>query len=178
MNNVMLDLETFGTAPGSAIRSVGAVVFDPNTSALGPEFYMNVDDASCTVAGLTKDASTVAWWAKQSKAAQDSLLVEQKPIADVLAAFAAWFSKNRGIFIWSQGSNFDEVLLGCAYRKLNMRQPWKFHEARDTRTAYDISGFNSYNVKRVGTYHNALDDAKHQAKCVQMSYAKVAGRMI
>ena len=28
--NVMLDLETWGTAPGSALRSIGAVMFDPH----------------------------------------------------------------------------------------------------------------------------------------------------
>lgn len=174
----MLDLETFGTAVGSAIRSVGAVVFDPHSSKMGAEFYMNVDDASCTAAGLTKDAGTVAWWAKQSKTARDSLLKDQYPIERVLEQFSSWFRTNRGIFVWSQGSNFDEPLLSHAYRAVKQRSPWKFSDARDTRTAYDISGFNSYAVKREGTYHNALDDAKHQAKCVQMSYAKVAGRMV
>lgn len=174
----MLDLETFGTAPGSVIRSVGAVMFDPNSTKIGAEFYMNVDHESCLRKGLTVDAGTEAWWRKQSKQAQDALLVEPKALREVLLAFDDWFKQNRGIFLWSQGANFDEVLMGCAYRAESIRQPWKFHEARDTRTAYDISGFNSYALKRAGTYHNALDDAKHQAKCVQMSYARVAGRMV
>lgn len=42
MNNVMLDLETFGTQPGSVIRSIGAVVFDPFSDKLGKEFYVNM----------------------------------------------------------------------------------------------------------------------------------------
>lgn len=77
------------------------------------------------------------------------------------------------MFVWSQGANFDEVLLSCAMRAVKVVPPWKFSDARDTRTAYDIAGFNSYAVKRAGTYHNALDDAKHQARCVQGAYAKI-----
>ena len=30
MSDVMLDLETWGTRPGCAIRSIGACVFNPN----------------------------------------------------------------------------------------------------------------------------------------------------
>lgn len=179
VNNVMLDLETFGTIPGSVIRSLGAVVFDPDSDALGAEFYMNIDDGSCLSLGLTKDKNTVDWWAKPDKAqANKQLLTDQKPILTVLKEFGAWFIKNRGIFLWGQGANFDEVLLACAYRAAKMKQPWQFSDARDTRTAYDISKFNTYSVKRQGTYHNALDDAKHQSRCVQASYRRVAGKLV
>lgn len=179
MNNVMLDLETYGTQPGSAIRSVGAVMFDPHSDKIGAEFYYNVLDASCEAAGLTRDQSTIDWWNQpKNKKAQDSLAKDQRNLLFVLMEFSSWFRKNRGIFVWSQGANFDEPLLACAYRAEKIREPWKFSDARDTRTAYDISGFNSYAVKRAGTYHNALDDAKHQALCVQHSYARVAGRLL
>lgn len=168
--NVMLDLETWGTAPGCAIRSVGAVLFDPHSDEMGAEFYANVLDESCVSAGLVKDESTVAWWGRQSQKAQDSLKKDQEPIADVVAMFHHWFRLNRAIFVWSQGGNFDEPLWSAACRSIGVKVPWKFWDARCTRTAYDMGGFNPFTIKRQGTYHNALDDARHQARCVQAAY--------
>lgn len=168
--HVMLDLETWGTGAGCAVRSIGAVVFCPETGTLGDEFYCNVDDQSCADIGLVKDAGTVAWWARQSKKAQDSLLVDQLPVGEATALFAKYWSNVNGEFLWSQGGNFDEPILGHIYKKLGKREPWKFHNSRDTRTSYHYgrrSGkFNEFALKRAGTYHNALDDARHQAMCV------------
>ncbi len=179
MSNVMLDLETFGLAPGSVIRSIGAVSFDPFSNKTGAEFYVNIKPEGQTKAGLTMDQSTVDWWnGPKNKTAQASLMVDQQEPELAFKAFCTWFRGARGVFLWSQGSNFDGVLLEQALKKFSLPVPWKFFDTRDTRTAYDMSGFNSYAVKRKGTYHNALDDAKHQVVCVQASYAKVAGKML
>jgi len=62
----MVDLETWGTQPGSMLRSLGAVVFDPMTGELGEAFYTNIDEASQEAVGLKKDARTVQWRAEQS----------------------------------------------------------------------------------------------------------------
>lgn len=179
MNNVMLDLETWGTQPGSAIRSIGAVMFEPTSTEIGADkFYQNILDESCVGVGLTRDAGTEAWWAKpEQRRAQESLSVDPRPIAEVIDGFNTWWQKNRGIFVWSQGSNFDSVLWEAVAKACGKRVPWRFYDTRDTRTAYDMAGFNSRAVRRVGTYHNALADAEHQALCVQRSYAKVQGRM-
>lgn len=148
-------------------------MFDPHGEGIGAEFYMNVSDESCAMAGFLKDDSTVAWWEKQSQAAQDALLVDPQVIYVVVQQMHAWFRKQRGIFVWSQGSNFDEPLWSHIARRLGQSVPWKFYDVRDTRTAYDISGFNPRSIKRGGNHHNALDDARHQALCVQRSYAKI-----
>jgi len=171
MNNVMLDFETWGTRPGAALRSIGAVVFDPHGTGHGAEFYINIDDESCLDVGMHKEEGTIAWWKKQSREAQDALLVDQRPIRDVAVEFDVWWSKNKGIFVWGQGASFDPVLWEAAMHMLKMRSPWKFWDIRCTRTAYDMGGFNPFTVKRAGTYHNALHDAKHQVVCVQRAYA-------
>lgn len=177
--HVMMDLETWGTEPGCAIRSIGAVEFCPVTGKLGDEFYINVLDASCLDIGLVKDPGTVSWWGKQSKQAQDDLLIDQRPIIECLAAFNKFWQGAKGEFIWSQGGNFDEPILGHIYKRVKMRSPWQFHKSRDTRTSYHygemLGDFNSYTVKRDGTYHNALDDAKHQARCVHMATKAIRG---
>lgn len=178
MNNVMLDLETWGTRPGSSLRSIGAVVFDPHTDEIGPnEFYANIMDDSCKQAGLTKDDQTVEWWSRQSQKAQDSLVESPLTLTEVASSFNQWFRKQHGIFVWGQGANFDPVLWECAMRAVQMPIPWKFYDVRDTRTVYDVAQFDSRSVRRTGTYHNALDDARHQAVCVQRAYAKINGRL-
>lgn len=178
MNNVMLDLETWGTRPGSALRSIGAVMFDPHGAGTGAEFYANISDASCELSGLVKDAGTVAFWNKpQNKLAQDSLAADQRTLTEVAEAFDAWWRTNRAVFVWGQGGNFDDPLWSAAMHAIGRKVPWKYADARCTRTAYDMGGFNPFAVKRAGTYHNALDDAKHQVVCVQRAYAKVAGRL-
>ncbi len=174
--NCMLDLETWGTRPGCAIRSVGAVMFDPHTDEIGAEFYANVSDVSCREAKLHVDPDTAAWWARQTKQAQDALLTTPLTLTEVATAFDDWWRKNRGMFVWSHGANFDEPIWSAACHAIKRKVPWKFWDSRCTRTVYDVTGFNDKAVRRSGTYHNALDDAKHQALCVQRAYAKNNGR--
>jgi len=167
MTHIMFDMETFGTKPGSVLRSVGAVVFDPETGATGDTFYRNIDRKSCETVGLTVDPSTVAWWSRQSQEAQNALLVDAKPLADVIRDFHSWFWNAKGQQVWCQGANFDAVLweAACAARGV-VQLPWKFWNVRDTRTVYELAGFNDKSLPRLGHHHNALDDALHQAKCV------------
>jgi hypothetical protein len=174
--NCMLDLETWGTASGCALRSIGAIMFDPHTDELGPTFYANISDASCEAAGLVKDADTIAWWSKQSQKAQDMLKDNQLTLTEVAVKFDAWWRSNRGMFVWSHGANFDEPIWSAAMKKIGRSVPWKFWDSRCTRTAYDVCGFDPRSVRRAGTYHNALDDARYQALCVQKAYAKINGR--
>lgn len=175
--NLMLDLETWGTRPGCAIRSVGAVMFDPYTNEFGEEFYANVSDASCREAGLHIDPSTEAWWAKQTQQARDALTVDPLTLTEVAERFDVYWRRARAIFVWSHGANFDEPIWSAAMHALGRRVPWKFWDSRCTRTVYDIAQLDPRTVRRAGTYHNALDDAKYQALCVQKAYAKAAGRV-
>lgn len=173
MLNVMLDLETWGTRPGAALRSIGAVMFDPYVEGTGAEFYMNIDRDSCLRLGLHVDPDTERWWQQQSIDAQKSLERDQKPIDLVTDNFHDWFRKNKGLWIWSQGSNFDVVLWEAMAHLLRKTVPWKFWNARDTRTAYEMGKLDTRGIKRRGTYHNALDDAKHQARCIQEAFRRI-----
>lgn len=179
--HVMVDLETWGTAPGCAIRSIGAVQFCPVTGRLGNEFYANISDVSCTAAGLKKEPGTVAWWNKTENAkANNQLLTDPMPLRDAVSRFKRFWDDCEGSFFWSQGANFDEPILGHAIRAVSIRPPWKFANARDTRTAYHMGmsfgkNYNPYAITRDGTFHNALDDAKHQARCVHLAMNSMFG---
>lgn len=177
MRHVMFDLETFGTRAGCALRSIGAVQFDPSSQKLGQKFYVNVEKQSCLDVGMHVDPGTERWWSQQSQQAQDSLMVDPKPVGEAVEQFHRWWRVVGGEFVWSQGANFDEPIYVETCRLIGRKPPWKFYNTRCTRTAYGVADFNVFAVKRQGTYHNALDDAIHQARCVQASYAKIFGRM-
>lgn len=171
--HVMLDLETWGTRPGSALRSIGAVTFDPDAGIVGSTFYRNIDKASCLAFGLTIDADTIAWWEKQSKESIEALEVDQRSIVHVVNDFNTWFAQVGGKYIWCHGANFDEPLWTAACRALAWPVPWKFWDVRCTRTIFAMADFDTKSLPRDGMHHNALDDAIHQARCVQHAMALV-----
>lgn len=171
----MVDVETMGAVPGSAIVSLGAVAFDPVAGTLGEEFYRVVSLGSCQRAGLTMDADTVLWWLRQSDAARAELnRTDAEPLHSVLGWFAAWFRRQGGRFIWGHGANFDEPLLSCAFRAAHVAVPWEYRDARCTRTIFALTGEKP--DRSVGVHHGALDDAKAQAWAVIRSYAALAAR--
>jgi len=161
MKHIMLDLETWDTIPSSAIRSIGACVFDPKTGEIGATFYANVDDASCEEFGLSKSEATTQWWADQAASAQDALEVDQKHLAEALGGFIAFWEANQGQYIWSHGANFDEVIIGCALAAVGLEKPWKFWDVRCSRTVLALG-----NRRAAKANHNALDDARNQAVAV------------
>ena len=158
MRSVMLDIETLGNNSKSVIISLGAVEFDEN--GLGREFYMNVDPKSCILAGLQMDADTVMWWMQQSDAARSIFKNKAEPLEDVLHEFKQWFPKDA--LVWGNGATFDNVIVDNAYRAANMNKPWKYNADRCYRTLKALYP-HIKPIERLGTHHNALDDAKYQA---------------
>ena len=156
--NVMLDLETLGTRPGSIITAIGAVRFSPE-NGISDRYYAAIDPADGQRLGFTMDASTVIWWMRQSDAAR-SLYADPMamPLADALGGFAR-FAK--GALIWGNGADFDNALLAEAYIRCGMRVPWPHSASRCFRTLKDLRP--DIPMERVGTHHNALDDAATQA---------------
>ena len=102
MEHVMMDLETWGTTQGCAIRSIGAALFDLD-EGVGETFYRNIQDRSCWLAGLRVEASTADWWSKQTKDAKDRLTRDQLPLKEVVRDFHNWFRDNGARFVWCQG---------------------------------------------------------------------------
>jgi hypothetical protein len=161
----MIDLETWGLTPGSMLRSIGAVVFDPVGARMGSTFYANIDEASQEAVGLTRDGETVLWWTEQSFDAQELLEEDQRPLHDVLAEFTSWWKMAGGQHPWSHGANFDIVLLESAYRACGLEHPWKFWDVRCCRTVLALGNRRAY-VPKGGVKHHALTDAKAQAVAV------------
>ena len=166
--DIMIDLETLATSPDAAILTIGAVKFDPfGDDVKNPKcekFYVRVDLDSCDRLGLVTSDDTIAWWANQSKEAQDEAFSEDNRI-DIVDAFNqlykfCWGAKR----VWSHGAAFDIVICEHVFKKIGKAVPWSFWEARCTRTLFDI-GINPNRPPVLK--HHALEDAWNQAVGVQ-----------
>lgn len=154
MKGVMLDIETMGTHPSAPIVAIGAVYFD---SEIKDTFYRTIKLS--TNKGKI-DGDTVVWWLQQSEEARKDIINAKTPLVDALLAFSEWLPK--GVEVWGNGSNFDNVILRSAYQLHDMDCPFPFWKDRCYRTVCSLYPDN----KRIqlGTYHNALDDAISQTK--------------
>jgi DNA polymerase III epsilon subunit-like protein len=169
--DIMIDLETLATSTDAAILTIGAVKFDPfGKDVEEPDmdsFYVKVDLDSCHDLGLTVSDDTVAWWANQSKEAQDEAFgtenrVHIRDAFDQLYKFC-WGAKR----VWSNGSGFDIVICETVFKRLQKACPWNFWQTRDCRTAFDL-GINPNRPPVL--QHHALQDAWNQAVGIQNVY--------
>ena len=166
MNDVMIDLETLGTLPGSVILSIGAVMFDPldPRGTIGQTFYRVVSQASCLAAGLTTSASTLEWWSMQNAEARKVLAQSQSDeaweLTDALMALSDFIPKNARV--WSNGANFDQPLLDVAYNKVDIKLPWEYWNSRCYRTIKSLVPNAKDLAPETVVAHNALEDAKWQ----------------
>ena len=165
MKHIMIDLETLGTAPGSAILTIGAIVFDPHAGLVGPTWYGKISPASAQAFGAV-DLNTLKWWEKQSEEARAEVFSGTDELPDVLAGFSKWLDLRSGIDerrIWSNGGDFDTVLLRVMYGACDLKAPWSYKGVRCYRTLRSL--FPAIEAPRSnGIAHHALHDAMYQAK--------------
>lgn len=163
---VMLDLETLGTDPGAAIVSIGAVRFD--TSGLGETFHRSISIESAIAAGLAVDGETLEWWLDQDPQAQQ-VLAGGQDLAGALVDFRDFYGDAEEV--WAFSPTFDCTILSAAYDAVDLERPWNYRAERDARTlaALPIAA----DVEHDGTVHDALDDARHQARMVGKTLAQL-----
>lgn len=173
MYDIMLDLETMGNGAGAAIVAIGAVECDLPSGEIGSTFYRVIDlHGQEDIRDI--DPGTLYWWLKQSKGARESLLIDGKVEAGLFPAmFNRWIDSlevpKEKLRLWGNGATFDNTILVDYYRSYRYQFPIDFKNHRDMRTLvgfYPRQLLSDYyrNAVRVGTHHNALDDAKFQVK--------------
>ncbi|STK11266.1 putative exonuclease from phage origin [Escherichia coli] len=175
--HMMIDLETMGKNPDAAVISIGAIFFDPQTGDIGPEFSKTID---LDTAGGVIDRDTVKWWLKQSREAQSAILADEIPLDDALLQLREFIDENSGEFfvqVWGNGTSFDNVILRRSYERQGIPCPWRYHNDRDVRTIVELGKTIDFDARTVipfeGVRHNALDDARHQAKYVSAIWQKL-----
>jgi len=152
--------ETLGKSPGSVIVSIGAVKFADRS--IISKFYCHIDAESCVRAGLKMDPSTVLWWLQQNEAARLELCKPALPLGNVLVAFATWLD-DPNANVWGNGATFDNALLAAAYDASFIPRPWSHLGDRCYRTIKNANRDLPIDPYKVGTHHNAVDDAESQA---------------
>ncbi|WP_105495985.1 exonuclease, partial [Escherichia coli] len=175
--HLMIDLETMGKNPDAPIISIGAIFFDPQTGDMGPEFSKTID---LDTAGGVIDRDTIKWWLKQSREAQSALLTDEILLDDALLQLREFIDENSGEFFvqaWGNGANFDNVILRRSYERQGIPCPWRYCNDRDVRTIVELGKAIDFDARTAipfeGERHNALDDARHQAKYVSAIWQKL-----
>jgi hypothetical protein len=83
----------------------------------------------------------------------------------------------RYLKVWGNGANFDNVILRSAYDRAGQTCPWQFWNDSDVRTMVLLGKQLGFDPKRNmpfdGVAHNALADARHQAKYVSAIWQKL-----
>ena len=178
--HLMIDLETMGTNTNAPIVVIGAVFFDPQTGEIGPVFYIVISLTDAMNTGAVPDGGTIEWWLKQSSEARAAILTDQVKLKDALSRFREFineYSDEKFVQVWGNGATFDNAILRTSYERLDIPCPWRYYNDRDVRTIVELGKTIDFDARTVipfeGVRHNALDDARHQAKYVSAIWQKL-----
>ena len=178
--HLMIDLETMGTNTNAPIVVIGAVFFDPQTGEIGPVFYIVISLTDAMNTGAVPDGGTIEWWLKQSSEARAAILTDQVKLEDALSRFREFineYSDEKFVQVWGNGATFDNAILRTSYERLDIPCPWRYYNDRDVRTIVELGKTIDFDARTVipfeGVRHNALDDARHQAKYVTATIQKL-----
>ena len=185
---IMLDLETLGTTPGSVVMSIGAAAFDLYKGFQGRTFHAHVELQPQLDMGMTVSGSTIGWWLGQSDMARFGQTNAKRVTPLVaLAEFGLWLratrtSETEGI--WAHGLNFDLPIIEALYFRLaaagnTVVPPWSYRAGRDTRTLFGLAN------KKMGDFgtdnpvaHDALQDAIYQAQETSECFKYLQGQRV
>lgn len=164
MLNIMLDIETLGRRPGCKVLSIGAVVF--NRNGLHLDFYVEVDRNNQGT--LHEDPATLEWWETQNGLLDKLTNGDNRHnLNDALGLFNTFIEQSKHtlgeseLCLWGNGPEFDNAILQVACAEMGITPNWIHSDNRCYRTLKKI--VPNLKITRVGTLHNALDDAKSQA---------------
>lgn len=181
MNHLMIDLETMGNKPTAPIIAIGAVFFEPSSGELGPEYYAVADLESSMVFDAVADPSTILWCLKQSSEARAAITSDNRVhITNAIGGLFRLIDDHcvpDSLRVWGNGATFDNVILRATFERHGIHCPWQFWNDRDVRTIVELGravGFNPrYEIPFEGDLHNALADARHQAKYVSAIWQRL-----
>lgn len=193
LTHIMLDLETLGVVPGCVAFSIGAVEFHPELMRLGREFYTIVNVDSCLDRYLREEQDTKDWWARQSDEAKVTLIEARDetssiPLPEALENLNGWqrsLALPGDIRLYGNGADFDNPILRCMYDAAGVKPYLSGKHSfggrcyRTLKNLDELLGvqFAAPALVRTGTHHNALDDAKSQAKHLMETIAAIKKRI-
>ena len=177
---IMIDLETLGINKKAPILSIGACSYDKDN--IYSKFYVDLNWVKQIDSGVRLvDGNTIKWWLKQSDSARKAITKDDVISAkDGLLKFVEWyegeckadtFGTDKSPVVWAKGPNFDIAMLESFFADYGTRVPWHYRNVNCVRTMERFHG-KGLDLDFKGTEHNALDDAIHQAKEMQICMAR------
>lgn len=168
MKSIMVDIETLGTRPGSAIISIGMVAFDGSAITASQGWALDSADWIGDI-----DPSTVKWWTEQSQAAREYSFNGKLRAMDIVHQISDFVNRYGSDECWANDPDFDVVLLKSWWHKLSERSmlpgrfPIAYRTCRSYRTICAEARRLGISIPAYsGTAHNPVDDAANQARVV------------
>jgi hypothetical protein len=178
--HVMIDTETLGRTPGSVVRSVAAVEFDPQTGETGRQKVWKIDLTDSIRYGFKVEASTLKWWMMQSDEARREFVEgTETPLEDFLEDFMQFIAatdEGNDFTLWCLQLDFDVAMLRSMYSWYNLNVyrcdeevlPWNFRKVRDVRPYMDALDSAGLLPPKVADRHTPLADCLAQINCVHL----------
>lgn len=178
--HVMIDTETLGRTPGSVVRSVAAVEFDPQTGETGRQKVWKIDLTDSIRYGFKVEASTLKWWMMQSDEARREFVEgAETPLENFFEEFMEFLAdtdEEKDFTLWCLQLDFDVAMLRSMYSWYNLNVyrcdeevlPWNFRKVRDVRPYMDALDSAGLLPPKVADRHTPLADCLAQINCVYL----------
>lgn len=178
--HVMIDTETLGRTPGSVVRSVAAVEFDPQTGETGRQKVWKIDLTDSIRYGFKVESSTLKWWMMQSDEARREFVEgAETPLEDFLEDFMQFIAatdEGNDFTLWCLQLDFDVAMLRSMYSWYNLNVhgcdeevlPWNFRKVRDVRPYKDALDSAGLLPPKVADRHTPLADCLAQINYVYL----------
>ena len=178
-DHIMIDCETLSLKAPVLVVNVGVTVFNPRDTddKFRRVFYLNVEDQMKL--GHLPSASTIGFWLDQQEyiarnnlkhAIDCGLRRSLRAQMEELYGFISDHAPDRENLVWSNGINEDISWLSTLFDKLDIPRPWFYRSPSDLRTLLLFHPLPDYLNVVSEVAHDALADAKAQARLVQNVY--------
>lgn len=179
--HVMIDTETLGRTPGSVIRSVAAVEFDPETGETGRQKVWKIDLTDSIRYGFKVEASTLKWWLVQSEEARRDFVDGPETLLqdfmEDFVDFLALVNDGDDFTLWCLQLDFDVALLRYYYSWYNLNVhgcdervlPWNFRKVRDVRPYMDALSSAELLPPKAADRHTPMGDCLAQVNYVHLA---------
>jgi hypothetical protein len=184
--DVMLDLETLGKGPSAYIVSIGAVRY--NLQGRDTFESLAANSSRLFYSPITTeeqfgdiDPDTVAWWMQQSDAAR-SVFKETEEHRSLSVALTQFNEFTGCRYLWGNGNMFDNNIIRSALKNIGIASAWRFWQDLDLRTLKRIAlkkepSIDLESFRKLGIYHNALNDAIVQVLMAQRCWRAINGEL-
>lgn len=172
--DIMCDLETLGTIPGSVILQIALVPFRINGMQIGNPgkesgaVEYKINSLRSQRAGFKVDDATETWWKRQNTDLTAEVfsgtMGPREVFCEVITLdFQMWKKQYKTVRLWGNGSDFDNAMLASVYALFHRSTPWDFYNSRCYRTLKNLFP-DVRSDEFIGQKHDALVDAFNQAK--------------